>query len=606
MPTPTIKTKIAMDGEKEYKAALSDINSSLKVLDSEMKKVSAQFLDNGDSVEVLSAKNDVLSRQISSQKEKIETLKAALQSSAQAYGESDSRTMKWQTSLNNAEADLAKLNHQLGENEKALEASQSAAQKSSGLFGGLKDKFKSLTGESKGLGDAIGDVSGKLGVNLPGGAEKALNSLGTINPAAVAAAGGFAALAAAIVKAEKALMDMTKKSATSADSILTLSAQTGLSTKSLQEFSYASELLDVSVDTLQGSLTKLTNNMQTAAKAGKGDAYDAFVSLGVSITNMDGSLRSANDVFYDAIDKLGQIENITERDALSMDIFGKSAQDLNPLIIQGSEALEKYAKEANDAGYVMSNDMLAALGAVDDAQQRLLKTQEAVSNQISAEYAPYMEEALGDTADFIKKIGTAFKDSGIVQSFGSILTSATELLGPLADLSGPVLSALAGALKPIAYLMALIADTATVLHGILTLDMDKIKTGLGLNISSGQLSAQQKIYYGNALSSQTYNASSGGYTGSGGYIEAGTGKWIPNNASGHFNFPGGLTSLSENGPEVVELPRGTRIYTNQESRQLGGDTYYITIDAKSVKDFNDIVEIARSKRRTDRMRGEWT
>lgn len=606
MPTPTIKTKIALDGEKEYKAALSDINSGLKVLDSEMKKVSAQFLDNGDSVEALSAKNDVLSRQISSQKEKIETLKAALQSSAQAYGESDSRTMKWQTSLNNAEADLSKLNHQLGENEKALEAAQRASQKSTGLFGGLRDKFKSLTGESKGFGDAIGDVSGKLGVNLPGGAEKALNSLGTINPAAVAAAGGFAALAAAIVKAEIALMDMTKKSAASADNILTLSAQTGLSTKSLQEFSYASELLDVSVDTLQGSLSKLTNNMQTAAKTGQGDAYDAFVSLGVSITNMDGSLRSANDVFYDAIDKLGQIENITERDAISMDIFGESAQDLNPLIMQGSEALEKYAKEANDAGYVMSNDMLAALGAVDDAQQRLLKTQEAVSNQISAEYAPYMEEALGDTADFIKKIGTAFKDSGIVQSFGSILTSATDLLGPLADLSGPVLSALAGALKPIASLMALIADTATVLHGILTLDMDKIKTGLGLNISSGQLSAQQKIYYGNALSSQTYNASSGGYTGSGGYIEAGTGKWIPNNASGHFNFPGGLTSLSENGPEVVELPRGTRIYTNQESRQLGGDTYYITIDAGSVKEFNDIVEIARSKRRTDRMRGEWT
>lgn len=601
MPTPTIKTKIALDGEKEYKAALSDINSGLKVLDSEMKKVSAQFLDNGDSVEALSAKNDVLSRQISSQKEKIETLKAALQSSAQAYGESDSRTMKWQTSLNNAEADLSKLNHQLGKNEKALEAAQRASQKSTGLFGGLRDKFKSLTGESKGFGDAIGDVSGKLGVNLPGGAEKALNSLGTINPAAVAAAGGFAALAAAIVKAEKALVDMTKKSAASADNILTLSAQTGLSTKSLQEFSYASELLDVSVDTLQGSLTKLTNNMQTAAKTGQGDVYDAFASLGVSITNMDGSLRSVNDMFYDAIDKLGQVENITERDALAMDIFGKSAQDLNPLIIQGSEALEKYAKEANDAGYVMSNDMLAALGAVDDAQQRLLKTQEAVSNQISAEYAPYMEEALGDTADFIKKIGTAFKDSGIVQSFGSILTSATELLGPLADLSGPVLSALAGALKPIASLMALIADTATVLHGILTLDMDKIKTGLGLNISSGQLSAQQKIYYGNALSSQTYNASSGGYTGSGGYIEAGTGKWIPNNASGHFNFPGGLTSISENGPEVVELPRGTRIYTNQESRQLGGDIYYITIDAKSVKEFNDIVEIAKSKRRTDRM-----
>lgn len=713
MPTPTIKTKIAMDGEKEYKAALSDINSGLKVLDSEMKMVSSQFLDNGKSLEALTAKQDVLNRQIASQKEKIETLKSALQSSAQAYGESDSRTMKWKTSLNNAEAalfklnkelsdneraikdavvplnefqsvfskldlrmeeikselskntaefaenansvealtekqdilcrqyeiqktkveqlsialedaafaygendtrviklrtslnnaeaDLAKLNHQLRQNNQALEASQNATQKADGPLGRLKEKVKSVSGETKGLGDVLGDVSGKLGVNLPGGAVKALNSLGSINPATVAAAGGFAALAAAIIKVEKAFFDMVKKSASAADSIITLSAQTGLSTKSLQEFSYASELLDVSVDTLQGSLTKLTNNMQTAAKTGQGDVYDAFVSLGVSITNMDGSLRSANDVFYDAIDRLGQIENITERDALSMDIFGKSAQDLNPLIIQGSEALVQYAKEANDLGYVMDNEMLAALGAVDDAQQRLLKTQEAVSNQISAEYAPYMEEALGDTADFIKKIGNAFKDSGIVQSFGSILTSVTSLLSPLADLSGPILSILSASLKGVSYQIALIADAATVLHGILTLDMDKIKTGLGLNISSGQLSAQQKIYYGNALNSQTYNASSGGYTGSGGYIEAGTGKWIPNNASGHFNFPGGLTSLSENGPEVVELPRGTRIYTNQESRQLGGDTYYIIIDAKSIKEFNDIVEIARSKRRKDRM-----
>ena len=66
MPTPTINTKIALEGEKEYKAALSNINSGLRVLDSEMKKVSAQFLENGDSVEALSAKNDVLSRQITS------------------------------------------------------------------------------------------------------------------------------------------------------------------------------------------------------------------------------------------------------------------------------------------------------------------------------------------------------------------------------------------------------------------------------------------------------------------------------------------------------------------------------------------------------------
>ena len=627
MATRNVGAKFTISGEKEYKQALSEINAGLKVLDSEMKLVSAQFLDNSDSVDALTAKQDVLNRKISSQKEKIETLKSALQSSAVAYGESDTRTMKWQTSLNNAEAELSKLNNQLDKNEQALQEAAEAARKTENAMDGaadamagtstssgksgtaidkLKEKFQSVSGESKGFGDVLGDVTNKLGINLPEGAQNTLNSLGTVNPAAVAAAGGFAALAAAIVKAEKALWDMTEASAASADEILTLSAQTGLSTTDLQEFAYASELLDVSLDTLQGSLTKLTNNMQTAANSGTGEAYEAFNQLGIAITNADGSLRSANDVFYETIDALGRVQNATERDALTMDIFGESAQDLNPLIIQGSDSLAQYAQEANDLGYVMDNDMLAALGAVDDAQQRLLKTQEAVSNQISAEYAPYMEEALGDTASFIEKIGDALTKSGVVDSFGSILTSVTELLDPLADLAGPVLSVLGEALKPIASLLALIADTANLIHGILTLDIDKIKTAMGLNISSGQMSNYQKIYYSDALKTQAYDASTGLYTGTykGGYYEAGTGKFVPYNASGNYNFPGGLTYLNENGPEIVELPRGTRIYTNQESREMGGDVYNITIDAKSVKEFNDIVQIVQQQRRIERMEGK--
>ena len=60
MPTPTIRTKVAIDGEKEYKQALSEINSGLKVLNSEMKLTSAQFADNADSMEALTAKGDVI------------------------------------------------------------------------------------------------------------------------------------------------------------------------------------------------------------------------------------------------------------------------------------------------------------------------------------------------------------------------------------------------------------------------------------------------------------------------------------------------------------------------------------------------------------------
>ena len=74
------------------------------------------------------------------------------------------------------------------------------------------------------------------------------------------------------------------------------------------------------------------------------------------------------------------------------------------------------------------------------------------------------------------------------------------------------------------------------------------------------------------------------------------------NASGTDYWRGGRTLIGEYGPEEVVLPQGTRILTAQETRQAsGGDTFYITIPANTVKEFNDIVNIARNKRRTDRM-----
>ena len=114
---PNINTRFTLSGEKEYKQAISEIGSGMKVLDSEMRKVSSAYAQNADSVEALNAKNDVLGRKISTQTEKIEYLRAALQQSAEKYGEADKRTMEWQTSLNHAEAELNNLTTQLDENK---------------------------------------------------------------------------------------------------------------------------------------------------------------------------------------------------------------------------------------------------------------------------------------------------------------------------------------------------------------------------------------------------------------------------------------------------------------------------------------------------------
>lgn len=642
MAAPSINSKIKLDGEREYKAALAEIKSGLNVLKSELNLASEQFRDNADSVEALTKKNDILDRTILTQKEKIEQIEKALQSSASAYGEADERTNRWKTQLNNAQAELVKMERALKDNEDALQKAQREADGTTnafgklkkalsdtkeqgggikGLFSNLKEEFSGNDEVMRGLGDALTDVAGKFGIQLPEGAQKAVESLNGIHAGAALAVTGLALVAAAVVKAEKALISMTKESAAYVDNILTMSQTTGQSAEQLQEFSYATELLDVSMDTLQGSLTKLTNNMQNAIN-GTGDAKSAFEQLGISLTNADGSMRSANDVFYDTIDALGEVQNATERDALSMDIFGRSAQDLNPLIIQGSDTLKDYAKEAHDVGYVLDNEALEALGAVDDGFQRLQKTQESVKNQMAAEFAPYLTKALEDIRELIQKVGKALVESGAVDAFGSILESSVALLEPLGSLISAVLPALTAALKPIAQTVALIADTANVIVGLFTFNGDKIKTALGLNASSGQLSNMQRA--SGAYNGYRYSQSAGWIT-EGTYtdaelrsmynseVSAGTaqgtfeawknaGSWR-RNASGTDWFPGGRTLLSEHGAETAILPQGTRILTAQETRQASGDTYNITIDAHTVREFEDILRIVQERRRVVRMGG---
>lgn len=594
---PNINTKFTLSGEKEYKQAISEIGRGMKVLDSEMRKVTSAYAQNADSVEALGAKNDVLERKILTQTEKIEYLKAALQQSAEKYGEADKRTMQWQTSLNNAEADLNSLNNQVDEN---------------------KQKIADSGKEMGNLGDVVNGLTSKLGIQLPDSMKSSMNAMGSLDASSLALTGGFAAVAAAIVKAEKAMISMTKKSAAFADNIITLSMQTGQSTQQLQEFSYATELIDVSVDTLQGSLTKLTNNMQDTMN-GTGNAKDSFEALGISVTNADGSMRSANDVFYETIDALGKVKNETERDAMSMDIFGRSAQDLNPLIIQGSKTLKAYADEAHNVGYVLDDEALSAIGAVDDAYQRLQKTQEGVKNQLAAEFAPYLEEFYGDVTSMVKDGGKAIKDSGIVDAFGMLLETVGDILNPMSDLSNNRVPALTKALQPLAKVMALMADAAELLKGVINFGTGHISEGwgqmkhaLGFGYSSGNgnnyqnlLDSYNEQQWGQSASdlSKAYEeAVARGDSSTLGITEdEWRRRYLGGNAAGTDNWAGGWTRVNENGLERIYLPSGSRIQTASETRYTSGDTYNTTVYVDHVDDLDTILRIAKNARITTRM-----
>jgi len=174
--------KIGLEGEKEFKKALSEINQSFKVLGSEMKVVQSQFDKNDSSVEALTARNKVLNKEIEAQKQKIETLRSALANASEFFGENDRRTQNWQIQLNNATAALNNMERELEQNEKAIDElgdeMQQAARQADNfgdeMEGTAKDaddassKLDKVGSVVKGLGVAIGASVAAAGAALAG------------------------------------------------------------------------------------------------------------------------------------------------------------------------------------------------------------------------------------------------------------------------------------------------------------------------------------------------------------------------------------------------------------------------------------------------------
>ena len=378
--------KIGVEGEKEFKQALSDINRQFKVLGSEMNLVTSQFDKQDKSMEALAARNGVLSKEIEAQKGKIDTLKAALDNAASSFGETDKRTLAWQTQLNNAQAELNKMERELSENNRALDEAAK----------GFEDAEK----QADEFGDEV-EKSAKEADSAGGKFEK----LGSIVKGVGAAA--------------------------YADEILTASTVTGMSTESLQAYKYAAELVDVPLETLTKSMAKNVKSMSTA-QSGTGAMAEAYAKLGVAVTDSSGQLRDSETVYWEAIDALGGVTNETERDAIAMQIFGKSAQELNPLIAQGSAGIAALTEEAKRMGAVMSDEQLADLGAFDDSIQRLKAGSAAAKNALGLVLLPQLQALATDGVSLLGDFTKGMLDAG--GDWSRISEVIGNAVGGIADL----------------------------------------------------------------------------------------------------------------------------------------------------------------------------
>lgn len=578
MATQPIKTRFELDGEKEYKAAVSEINASLRVLNSEMKLVSEQFKNNDKSVEALTASSDVLSRQILTQKEKIEALQAALKNSAEHYGEADARTKRWQTSLNNAQAELVKMERELKANSDAMEKNnEDLADLDEGLDtldGGLLDTTES----GKGLGDVLDDLTGKLGINLPEGATSTLNSMVSLGGELTLLIGAFAAAAAAVVEVEKALANLTLEQAAAAGEIQDVAMQTGLSTEAVQRYQYACDMIGVSFDTVASSQAKMIRSMADV-QSGSETATATWNQLGIEVMNADGSLRDAQEVFLEVIDVLGQIENATQRDAVSMEIFGRSAQDLNPLIVQGTDAFQAFYDKASDVKDILTDVQLETLAGLDDEMHNVEARFESGANSMALKFTPALQEFYEKTSEGIKGIEEDFAASGLVTVFGSLLELVTAL-SPAFDNLGEILKACSPVFYGIALVIAGIADGIKVIELAVSSIINLLKLDFSGAVEDWR-AIGGTLFGGDNATTRVFESMY--------------------NASGDWNFPGGVTWVGEAGPERVFLPRGSVIQSAQESARSAGDVYYVTLSLREISELSDIARLARDRRRKTRM-----
>lgn len=421
--------------------ALRKINNSTKDIDKELRNVDKALKFNPTSVELWKQKQTLLEQKIKQTKKNLEELKSA------------QTQMDTQGVDKNSEA-YRRVQREIIETE---------------------SKLKTFEGQLKQVGNvnmkAASEQFKQWGSSLESAGQK-------MQGLSMAAAGVVASLGAISYKAGK-----------NADDLNTMSKIYGIGTTDLQKYKAAADLVDVSVETIAKSHTKLTKSM-ASAQSGTGKNAEAFKKLGIDVVDANGKLRNGDEVWNDTIKALGNVKNETERDALAMQLMGKSAAELNPLIEDGGETYAKVAETMKeyDLDFIDQETLNKANEFNDSLDTMKLIGSAALSqvgSQLAAVFAPALEKVVGIFGKVAKWLGNlnpkVLAVLGVVAAVIAGVAPVLILLGKLAfsissiiSLVGVVAPLIGGLAAPIA--IAIAAVVALIAIGVLLYkNWDKIK-----------------------------------------------------------------------------------------------------------------------------------
>lgn len=377
--------------------SLKDVDKSLKNTQDQLKDVDRLLKIDPGNVELLTQKQGLLGDAIKDTKARQEELKAALEA-AQSSGSTEMSQQQQQA-----------LQRELIATEQELKKLEDQYKKSSPTLESISTKTGELSQKTRGISTAAG-----------------------------LAAGG--------------MLLMAQQAGATADELLTTSQQTGFSVEELQKLKYAADLVDVSYETMTGSVAKLTQNMT--------DNNTALQTLGITVTNEDGTMRSATEVWYEAVAALGQVENATERDQLAVQLFGKSANEMAGIVDDGGEKLKALGEEASDMGLIMSEQAVSDTGKFNDALDKLKATAASSFASAGANLATTLIPALEKLVEVVSKVLSWFANldgttQTVILTVLGLVAAISPVLGLISTLTG-LAAALNVSMLPMIGTMALI------------------------------------------------------------------------------------------------------------------------------------------------------
>lgn len=329
MATREIKTRFKLEGEQQYKSAMSQAASAVKMLNSEEKLAKAQFQATGDAQAYAAAQADILKRKITEQKSAVAAAEKALKAlTANGVDKSSRQFQTWQTKLNGAKTSLTQMETQLGQLEGSLKSETAAADQAAASAERLSGSLSRI-----GTGVTLANVSSAAD-HLKGTLESVFTAAGKVG---------------------RYLFNLGVDAGAWADGISTAAAEMGVDAETYQAWEYAAEHIGTSMEDIKSGITDVQKGMDSQ----KG--YEKLITgLGVAYRDAAGNVRPASAVFWDAFDAINGMADQTARAQAAEMVFGKDYKKLLPLLNAGTSEWNDLTNRAREM-YTVSNENVAEL-----------------------------------------------------------------------------------------------------------------------------------------------------------------------------------------------------------------------------------------------------